>query len=201
MLSSRVPKLIDTISQVFFGLRFRLLLLVLLACAPLVGLALHTASKARRNDVASWCERSRQLASIAQREEKEMLRQAQQLLLALSESSSVRSGNRQACNTSLGETFASYPSYANVGVIDTDGEVRASVLPSVESDLQIIPRVLETRAFAVGEYPTGFTNDKPTVTLGNPVFDGSGHVRAAVFVSMGLDWFAGSDSALSAPEV
>jgi signal transduction histidine kinase len=183
---------------VFFGLRFRLLLLVLLACAPLVGLTLCTASKERRNDVASWCERARQLALIAQREEKETLGQAQQLLLAVSESSSVRSGDRQACKTSLGEVFASYPSYANLGMSDTNGEILASVLPSAESAHQIVRRVLETRAFAVGQYPAGFTNDKPTVTLGSPVFDGSGQVRAVVFASMGLDWFAGSGSELSA---
>jgi signal transduction histidine kinase len=183
---------------VFFGLRFRLLLLVLLACAPLVGLTLCTASKERRNDVASWCERARQLALIAQREEKEMLGQAQQLLLAVSEASSVRSGDRQACKTSLGEVFASYPSYANLGMSDTNGEILASVLPSAESAHQIVRRVLETRAFAVGQYPAGFTNDKPTLTLGSPVFDGSGQVRAVVFASMGLDWFAGSGSELSA---
>ena len=38
MLNFYVRQLIDAISRVFFGLRFRLLLLVLLACAPLVGL-------------------------------------------------------------------------------------------------------------------------------------------------------------------
>ena len=47
MLSFCVRVLIDRLSRAFFGLRFRLLLLVLLTCAPLVALTLHTASQER----------------------------------------------------------------------------------------------------------------------------------------------------------
>ena len=46
------------ISRLVSGLRLRLLLLVLLACAPLVGLTLHTASEERRRLVKEWNQRS-----------------------------------------------------------------------------------------------------------------------------------------------
>lgn len=97
MLSCCVRQLIDAVSRVFFGLRFRLLLLVLLACAPLVGLTVHTASQERRRDLAAWRERLVQLAQVARREEEDLIGHTRQLLLAVSESSGVRSGSPDAC--------------------------------------------------------------------------------------------------------
>ena len=49
------------ISRLVSGLRLRLLLLVLLACAPLVGLTLHTASEERRRLVKEWNQRSQEM--------------------------------------------------------------------------------------------------------------------------------------------
>jgi len=198
--------LIEPISRIVFGLRFRLLLLVLLVCGPLLGFTLHAASRERRHALAAWRERSQQLAQIARREEAELLGETRQLLLAVSETSAVRSGTREACKKSLDEVFRSYPSYANLGVADTNGEVVASVFPLGEpgnpAHQRLVRRVLETRAFATGDYSAGGTNGKPTVTFGGPVFDGSNQVQRVVFAAMELDWLtgAGSDVAAHMPD-
>jgi len=86
-------------------LRLRLLLLVLLACAPLVGLTLHTASEERRRLVKKWNQRSQAMMELATREEGQVIGQTRQLLLALAESSPVRSGNRRDCKKLLDELF------------------------------------------------------------------------------------------------
>ena len=129
MLSCYVRQFIDVISRVLFGLRFRLLLLVLLVCAPMVGLILHAASKERRRAVDAWSEQSQKMTRLARQEEADLLGQTRQLLLAVSELSAVQSGDREACKKSLEEVLASHPSYANLGVTDTKGEVLASALP------------------------------------------------------------------------
>ena len=195
-------QLLTGLASVLFGLRFRLLLLVLLVCAPLVALTLHTASQERRRAVAAWSERAQKMTRLARREEADLVGQTRQLLLAVSESSAVRSGNRETCKKSLDEVFASYPSYANLGVADTNGEVLASAVPLAEpgnqADRKFFRRVLATRAFAIGDYSAGFTNGKPAVTFGCPVFDGSNHVQAVVFATVELDWLGGAGSELSA---
>ena len=98
--------------------------------------------------------------------------------------------------------FASYPSYANLGVIDTNGEVLASALPLAEpgnqADRELFRRVLATRAFAIGDYSTGFTNGKPAVTFGCPVFDESDHVQAVVFATWSWTGLGSARSELSA---
>jgi signal transduction histidine kinase len=183
-------------------LRFRLLLLVLLVCAPLVVLTLYAASRERRRAVAAWSERAQKMTRLARQEEADLLGQARQLLLAVSESSAVRSGNREACKKSLDEVFASYPGYANLGVTTTNGEVLASAVPLAEPGNQagrrFFRRVLATRAFALGDYSVDFTNGKPAVTFGCPVFDEANHVQAVVFATMELDWLEGARTGLAA---
>ena len=170
------------ISRLVSGLRLRLLLLVLLACAPLVGLTLHTASEERRRLVNEWNERSQEMMELATREEGQVIGQTHQLLLALAESAPVRSDNRRDCKKLLDELFGSYPRYANLGVVRTNGMVLASARPMVEPANQtnrpFFRRALSTRAFAIGDFPDGQAVGKPTVNFGYPVFDSAGEVQA-----------------------
>ena len=119
------------LSQIFSGLRFRLLLLVLLACAPLLALTLHAAWDDRRRQLGAWRQRAQKMTELASREEEALVGGSKQLLLAVSGSAPVRAGS-QAGSKLVDELFASYPRYANLGVITTNGEVLASALPLSE---------------------------------------------------------------------
>ena len=194
-------QLIDRIGHALFGLRFRLLLLVLLVCAPLIALTLHTASDERRRAVADWSERAQKLTRRARQEEAYLLGKTRQLLLAAAEASAVRSGNSEARKKWLEEQLAIYPSYANLGVTDIQGEVLASAVPLAEpsnqADREFYRRVLATRAFAIGDYAVAVTNGKPTLTFGYPVFDDSNQVQAVVFATQELEGLGGSRIELS----
>jgi PAS domain S-box-containing protein len=188
------------ISRLVSGLRLRLLLLVLLACAPLVGLTLHTASEERRRLVQEWNQSSQEMMELATREEGRVIGQTRQLLLALAESSAVRSGNRRDSKKLLDELFGNSPRYANLGVIRTNGMVLASARPMVEPANQtnrpFFRRALATHAFAIGDFPDEQAAGKPTVNFGCPVFDSDGEVQAVVFAALDLDWVSSFESAL-----
>src|SRR5579872_1100086 len=94
-------KLTTAIVQVFSGLRFRLLVLVLLACAPLVALMLHTAGEDRRRAITSWRQKSQDLQQTAWRDEDDLIGSTRQLLLAVSESSYVRSFDTRRCKKGM----------------------------------------------------------------------------------------------------
>src|SRR5579859_2813083 len=158
MGGSMLDSHMSLVSQIFSGLRFRLLLLVIITCIPLVVLMLHTAGDERRRQVANWEQRSEKLLGLAEEEESVILGGTKQLLMAVAESSAVNSGNQRSCKKLLDELFASYPRYANLGVINTNGELIASALPLKNSghptDGWVFRRTLETHAFAVGEFPS-----------------------------------------------
>jgi signal transduction histidine kinase len=184
--------LIGFVSQVFSGLRFRLLVLVVLACAPLVLLMLHTAGEDRRRAIASWRQRAERMQQIARREEQEVIGGTRQLLLAVAESSSVASLNPARCKKWLDELFGTYRRYANLGVITTNGQLLASALSLAASDdlanRRFFVRALEGRAFAIGDFGAARVTGQPTISFGYPVLDASGQVLAVVFAELDLNW-------------
>ena len=184
-------------SQLFSGLRFRLLLLVVLASLPPVVLTLHIARQDRQCQTAALRQHSQDMVKLAARKEDEMIAGTRQLLRALAESSQVQSARWGNCAKLLRTLFADYPRYANLGVIKTNGEVVASALALTNTvnlaDRSFFQRALSTRDLSIGDYEVGRISGKPNFSLGYPVFDPSGRIQAVVFAALDLDWVNRSD--------
>jgi len=181
------------VSHVFPGLRFRLLLLVVLACAPLVILTIHRAGEERRRAVANWSQRSERMLEQANREEEKLVGETRQLLLSMAESEAIRSGNRQRIKNQVRALFDSYPKYANLGVLNTNGDVVASATtegarlsPAAQ---EFFKRTLETGSFTVSDLATEPLSGKPVVNVGYPVIDAEGRPAGAVFAALDLSWY------------
>jgi len=191
---------VRTMSQLFSGLRFRLVLLVALASIPPVVLTLHIARQDRQRQTAALRQRSQDMVKLAARKEDEMIAGTRQLLRAMAESSQVQSARWANCTKLLRTLFADYPRYANLGVIKTNGNVAASAVPLTNTvnlaDRAFFQRALATRDLSIGDYEVGRISGKPSFNLGYPVFDASGRVQAVVFAALDLDWLNGSDYAL-----
>ena len=212
-------------TRLFTGLRLRLFLLVLLVCAPLAAAVLHSAWDGRRTQRADWSQRSQSMMRLAARDEARLIGQTKQLLLAVAESSQVRSGNRRECKRMLEGLIGSYPRYANLGVLNTNGELLASALPLAEPtsqpdpqrgaerlvakptmapppppspfDHRLFHRVLETRAFEMAALPSDRTNSQPIIDFAQPVFDAFGQVQAVVVAALDLNWVNRFESELA----
>ncbi len=180
------------ISQVFSGLRFRLLVLVVVVCAPLVAVMLHTSWEDRRRALTGWRQRARNLTQVNRREEQALVAGTRQLLLAMAESSSVRSLNPSRSQKWLEEMWAAYPRYSNLGVIATNGNVvatAASVADHKDDTLgELVRRALQTRTYAVGSFPTN-TLKHPILSFAYPVLDHEGDPLAVVFAELDLQWY------------
>src|SRR5438132_13489021 len=113
-------------SQVVSGLRFRLLVMVVVACAPLMVLTLHTAWDDRRKAKEAWRQQSEKVLELAQREEEKLIGETRQLLLAMADTAPVRNANRRGSKELVEKLFDSYRRYANLGVTGTNGEILAS---------------------------------------------------------------------------
>ncbi len=176
--------------RVLCGLRFRLLLLLVLACAPLAAVMLHTSGEDRHRAMAGWRQRSHRVVQIARRQESEVLAGTQQLLLAISESSLVRSFDSRRCKAWLEELMTSYPRYSNLGVLTADGQVLVSAAPmpsaAGERQLGLIRQALTTGAFTIGAVSTGGANRHPTVSFTYPVQESPGQTQTVVFAELSL---------------
>src|SRR3990172_8119226 len=97
----------------FSSLRVRLLLLVLLAVLPALGLILYTASEQRRSAAEEAKNSALQLARSFSNSQDDLIEGARQLLTALAQIPSVRDGNRAECNVIFAGLLKQYPRYNN----------------------------------------------------------------------------------------
>ena len=174
------------------SLRTRLLLLVFLAAIPALGLTLYTNLEERQLRKALVQEHAMRLSRLVSGGYERLIEGSQQLLVSLARLPAVRDLNRAACNALFADLLLRHSSYANLGVIDADGNVFCSALPITDQvylgDRVYFRRAFETRDFAIGEYQVGRITRKATVNFGYPVLDDAGHVRAVVFAALDLAW-------------
>jgi signal transduction histidine kinase len=172
------------------SLRTRLLLLVFLAVIPALGLTLYTNLEERQLRKALVQEHAMRLSRLVSADYERLIEDARQLLVTLARLPAVRDLNRAACNALFTDLLAQHSSYANLGVIDADGNIFCSVLPGQVylGDRGYFRRAFETRDFAIGEYQVGRLTRKATVNFGYPVLDDTGHVHAVVFAALDLAW-------------
>jgi signal transduction histidine kinase/HAMP domain-containing protein len=186
------------------GLRTRLLLLVLFALVPMLGLTLYTAFADRR-DAAERAENTAlRLARVVATNQRQLTDEARELLATAAEAPQVRSEEELACNVYLADLQRRWPRYANLGVIAPDGDVRCSAVPTTGqvnlSDRLYFQQALETRDFAVGEFQIGRITGKASLNFGYPVLDERGRPTAVVFAALDLEWLnqLGRDAQLGA---
>src|SRR5512145_1525130 len=176
----------------FSSLRARLLLLVLLAVIPALGLTFYTNLEERQLRKALVQEHAMRMSRLVSADYERLIEDARQLLLTLARLPAVRDRNRAACNALFADLLAQRSLYANLGVIDADGNISCSALPITDQvylgDRVYFRRAFEARDFAIGEYQVGRITGKASVNFGYPVLDDSGSVHAVVFAALDLAW-------------
>jgi signal transduction histidine kinase len=173
------------------SLRTRLLLLVLLAVIPALGLTLYTNLEERQLRKALVYEHAMRLSRLVSADYERVIEDARRLLVTLSRLPAVRNLNRAACDALFADLLAQHSSYANLGVIDADGNIFCSAVPTDQlylGDRVYFRHAFETRDFAIGEYQVGRITRKASVNFGYPVLNDAGDVNAVVFAALDLAW-------------
>lgn len=176
----------------FANLRVRLLLLVLLAIIPALGLMLYTHLGLRRMVVEDVRDGALRLARLASNDQKDTIRDTRQLLFAMAQLAEVRGGNPDSCSAFFAQLLQQYPQYLTLGVISPDGHIFCSAYPPSGppnvADQPYFQQVLETRDFAVSNYQIDAISKKAFLNFGYPVLDESNQIQSVVFASLDLSW-------------
>ena len=160
------------------------MLLVALSGAPLIILTLHTAWEDRRRDRAAWQQRVERFSELASAEDKALVANTKQLLVAVAASSEVLSGQKLFSEKLLRDCGALGPFYTNLMVMDTNGNVLISANRRQNWTPQswLVNRALRTKGLALsGLGPRGGHR----INVAYPVFDAP-DLKAGVQVSIDL---------------
>lgn len=186
------------------GLRVRLLVLVLLALAPVLGLSLYNSAEQRAQAATQAQQRALRLARRAAGEQERLIEGARQLLIALAQLPSVQEHDASTCSTFMAELLQQYPLYENLGAAEPDGDIFCSGVPSDKivsmADRLFFQRALQGRSFVVGEFIVARISGLPTLPFAYPALDAAGQVRAVVFAGINLHWLNELFAAAQLPE-
>ncbi|GAB4151020.1 MAG: hypothetical protein Fur0046_30280 [Cyanobacteria bacterium J069] len=173
------------------SLKARLVLLVLLAVVPALGMVLHTASIQRRHAEQQVQENLLRFTKFSAANQKQATEATRQLLATLAELPEIRSDDGDSCDRLLNQLLDNYTAYAALGVADANGNVRCSAPIARQrmavSDRSYFRLARSTRSFAVGDYQIGRVTGRPTLNFSYPVLTETGQVQAVVFAALALD--------------
>ncbi len=174
------------------SLRTHLLLLILLAMVPLFALTLFNAAEQRATSAQRVQDNALRLARMSANSHEQLIEGARQTLITLSQLPVVRNGNAQACNVIFADLLRQYPYYANLTVLDLNGDVSCSAVPLTgpvnAADRPWFQRVLRTRTFTLSEYQVGRITHKAVLTTAYPMTDETGGLQGIVTVSIDTAW-------------
>ncbi|MEO7494463.1 MAG: ATP-binding protein [Massilia sp.] len=162
MLSRFLPK----------SLRARLLLLVIVATAPMVAMTVVTGVRERTNALATARDNLQRLTKLAAANEAQSIEGGMQILRDLSSVPAVLGGH-EGCDALMADILSKNADYVNFGVIGMDGDVVCSAVPLTGrvnlGDRAHFRRAVAERRFIAGNYVYGRVVQKHTINMTFPI--------------------------------
>ncbi|MGE5311441.1 MAG: ATP-binding protein [Nitrospirota bacterium] len=176
----------------FSSLRVRLIILVLIAVVPALGLMLYNAAEQERLDAAEVQKYLSRLATLYAREERQLLEGSRQVLITLAAFLVLHHDDPRACSAFFEDLIKDFRRYANFGAVKENGEVFCSAVPLAEpisaGDRQWFQRVMETGEFTVSGFQVGRITGKPVLLMAYPWTAQGRSTSGAVFAAIDLEW-------------
>ncbi|HTG43702.1 MAG TPA: ATP-binding protein [Verrucomicrobiae bacterium] len=182
-------------SPFFSSLQTRLILLVLMAILPALGLIFFNALKQRKQAQLEAQRAALRVVRMAASQQEHLIEGARQLLATLAQLHEVQTREPVACERIFSNLIALDQVYANIGACNPDGTVFASAMP-ISTNVSAADRTYfqlatNTGRFAIGEYQVGRITRKATLNFGYPVFAPNTQLQAVVFAALDLNWLRG----------
>ena len=172
------------------SLRSRLLLLVVLALLPPIGLTIYGAMRERQHAIAAAESDLQRLTGLAAASEAKSIEGARQFLTALSDVPDLLQEPAK-CSALLQTMLKKNLGYINLGVAELNGDLRCSAVTANNavnmSDRSNFKKTIATGKFATGDYVFGRVVRKHAINTSYPIFDIDGRIVAVVFASLDLN--------------
>lgn len=173
----------------FGSLRVRLVLLVLLAVIPALGLILYTAQVQRWAATVAVHENLTRIATLTSTDTLRVIKEAEQLLGSVGQFHEVRGSDPAACATVMARLQGRYPFYSALGVASPDGKVICSATPLTNAvtvaNQGWFQGVLETRDFSVGDCQVDRLTGEQSLHFGYPIEE-DGRIQSVLFAALNL---------------
>jgi signal transduction histidine kinase len=179
----------------FPSLRSRAIFLVLLAILPLLALTFYSYVM-ERNRAVREVQRDelvacRNLATV----QGTLIRSTRQVLSTLAQMPQVQRRDRNGCNILFARLMEQSGHYTLIGAVDLEGRMFASA-PAASEPVNVADRlwfkkVMQNRAFFVGEALKGRISGKYSLHLSFPILDDNRQIQGVIVAALDLEWLGG----------
>lgn len=176
------------------GLRTRIMLLLLIAVLPAIGIQAYNEfdlRQAREHDIR---EQVVQITKQFGEEMGELREGARQLLVALGQLPAIRQKDGASCSELFASLDKQYPNYSGMAVADASGKVFCSSIPAiigsqVEQD-EFFKRAINRDGLAVGNYRVDPITGSKQLQFAARFTGADGRVGGVVFAGLDLNWLS-----------
>ncbi len=174
------------------GLRFRFMLLVVIAMIPVTLLMFIHILNDRDENISNIKKDGIKTGSLCASNSASVVEGCRQLLTSLAYSNPFMVQDLQIETELLQNIKKTTPDYLMIGICSPEGLVVTSSVPTgmavYANDRQWFKRLQASRDFAVGDYQVGRITGKPGITFGFPIKGKPGEKRSAsVYATLDLD--------------
>lgn len=174
------------------SLRFRVILVVVLATLPATGLILYNGAEQRRSARVEAQENALRLATLVSMEAEQVITMTGQLVFSLAQLPAIVDHDSQSCASLLENLGKTHPFYTGFVVARPDGEIFCSSHPGRGpvnlADRDYFRRALKMQGLAVSDFLIGRLTGKPTMAFACPAIDHVGQAQAVVIATLDLSW-------------
>jgi signal transduction histidine kinase/ActR/RegA family two-component response regulator len=177
-------------TRLLASLRIRLLVLVLVAVVPIVGIVVLSAREQRRLRGEQAAGDVTALVRLVAERQQRSVDAARGLLLGMSRMRSIAELDGPACSATLAPLLAAEPTFVNMAAVRADGQLFCSAAPAKPpidlSDREFYKGALRTGGLGVGELVTSRVRGLGAVGFGYPVRDEGGRIVAVAIASLAV---------------
>lgn len=185
------------------GLRGRLVLLVLFAVIPALGVLLFTAFSEIRYEMDRALKDAHRFAKYAAEHNNSAMNGTKHLLLGLSRIPQIRDMDAPACEKIFTDLIDIYPSYENLLLVDRNGSIICSGRPltitRIPTNTEWFTKSVVDGSFYFGSYRLGLVTGATEFSLSYPV-EAEGSVKGVLSATFNLSWFRSIAAGSQLPE-
>ncbi|HYG86385.1 MAG TPA: PAS domain-containing protein [Azospirillum sp.] len=168
----------------------RLFVLVLIAVLPAIGIQAYSVARLRAERAQEVTVEARRLLTLVEGEQARLFEGARQLATAVSEGSSLRTGESQRCQSYLIRLAQRSSDGQIATVVDKEGRVLCSGMQEMTSrslaDQPFLRRAIENGRFTPGEWMIWPGNGRAVLPFAVPYLDAKGEVGGVVIITADL---------------
>jgi PAS domain S-box-containing protein len=184
------------------SLRERLVVLMLAALLPVLGLSLWMALRETHSSIELVQTQLRFSASLVAAHQDRAVDGAEQLLGAIAAVPDLRAMGRARCQAYFENLHERYPMYTNIGLVDMEGHAvchaNAKLGDASVGDRDYFRNAVSARRFVMGEPIAGRLTGRMIIPFAMPVLE-HGNVAGVVFAALDLDSLSASLARVELP--